>query len=338
MSLTAYLDDVRGLVIDEIQALVPKGRFRPVLYDLMLDYPMRESKMLRPALCIATCAGLGGRVEAVLRTAAVLELYHNAFLVHDDIEDGSELRRGRPTLHRAHGVPVAINVGDAMLALALRPLLDNMADLGLGKAIRIMDLVARMAKESAEGQALELAWVRDNDWSHRDVEYLHMVWKKTGWYTFMTPVLIGATVAGLPPRQATHLRRFASLLGLGFQIQDDVLNLVGDADSYGKEIAGDLHEGKHTLILIHALRAASGPDRARAVQILGRPREDKSAQDVAWLLDLTHRTGAIESAADLAQRAAQSAGRLLEQATFLPASAHRDFLEALVQYVVARDR
>ena len=338
MSLNDYLDDVRGLVLDEIQALVPKGRFRPVLYDLMLDYPMRESKMLRPALCIAACAGLGGRIEAVLRTAAVLELYHNAFLVHDDIEDGSELRRGKPTLHRAHGIPVAINVGDAMLALALRPLLDNMHALGLGPALKIMDHVATMARHSAEGQALELSWVRDNDWSHDAGAYLHMVWKKTGWYTFMTPVLIGATVAGLDRRRATHLRRFASLLGLGFQIQDDVLNLEGDADAYGKEIAGDLYEGKHTLILIHALAACAPADRARAVQLLGLPREQKTAADVAWLLDLARATGAIESAADVARSAALSAGRLLEQATFLPASAHRDFLESLVQYVVDRDR
>jgi len=338
VSLSAYLDDVRGLVLDEIQALVPTGRFRPVLYDLMLDYPMRESKMLRPALCIAACAGLGGRIESVLRTAAVLELYHNAFLVHDDIEDGSELRRGKPTLHRAHGIPVAINVGDAMLALALRPLLDNMKELGLGTAIQIMEHVARMAKESAEGQALELAWVRDNDWTHDDNAYLHMVWKKTGWYTFMTPVLIGATVAGLDRRRAAHLRRFASLLGMGFQIQDDVLNLVGDADAYGKEIAGDLHEGKHTLILVHALKRCSAADRARAVEILGLPREQKTDADVAWLLELTHVTGAIDSAAEVARTAALSASKILAEATYLPASAHRAFLEALVQYVVVRDR
>jgi geranylgeranyl diphosphate synthase type II len=88
----------------------------------MLDYPLREAKALRPAMCIATCRALGGSTEGVLQSATVLELYHNAFLIHDDVEDESEKRRDGTTLHRAHGVPVAINVGDGMLALALEPL------------------------------------------------------------------------------------------------------------------------------------------------------------------------------------------------------------------------
>ena len=86
-----------------------------MLFNLMLDYPLRDAKALRPALCIATCRALGGQLEEVLPSAAVLEFFHNAFLIHDDIEDQSELRRGAPTLHYAHGVPIAVNVGDAML-------------------------------------------------------------------------------------------------------------------------------------------------------------------------------------------------------------------------------
>jgi len=129
MTLRAYLDDCRGLVEAEIRRIVPAdGRRGAALYDLMLDYPLREAKGLRPALCIATCRALGGKLEAVLRSAAVLELYHNAFLIHDDIEDESIMRRGGPTLHRTHGIPVAVNVGDAMrghpgpAVLAGRPL------------------------------------------------------------------------------------------------------------------------------------------------------------------------------------------------------------------------
>src|SRR5689334_17738045 len=119
--------------------MVPRERPQTAfLYELMLDYPQREAKGLRPALCIATCRALGGTLEAALRSAAALELYHNAFLIHDDIEDESLLRRGRPTLHQEHGVPIAINVGDAMLALSLQPLLDNMGSIGLGPSLRIL--------------------------------------------------------------------------------------------------------------------------------------------------------------------------------------------------------
>jgi geranylgeranyl diphosphate synthase type II len=209
--LLEYMDECRELVVAEIRDILPKtDRYRSVLYDLILDYPLREAKAIRPSLCVATCRGLGGRMEAVLRSAAVLEFYHNAFLVHDDVEDGSEFRRDLPTLHRTHGVPIAVNVGDAMLALALEPLLENMASLGLGKAIRVLQLVGRMARETAEGQALELGWIRTREWTLTDTDYLRMVYKKTSWYTFVAPMLAGAIVAGAEPACLLALRKFAA--------------------------------------------------------------------------------------------------------------------------------
>src|SRR5437870_2044776 len=271
--LSGYLATCREYVLQEIHAIVPSdARYRPILYDLMLDYPLRDAKALRPALCVATCRALGGRLEAVLRSAAVLEFYHNAFLIHDDVEDGSEKRRDLPTLHHQHGAPIAINVGDAMLALALRPLLDNMHSLGLGKALRVLEAVARMARESAEGQAIELDWVRRRRWDLSDADYVRMVYKKTAWYTFVAPMLIGGIIAGAPASRLTALRKFAASLGVAFQIQDDVLNLIAAETLYGKEIGGDLWEGKHTLILLHAMRCASAEEQQRAGQVLGKPR------------------------------------------------------------------
>jgi len=271
--LDAYLADCRRLTLSEIDAIIPKqSRSAPVLYQLMLDYPLRQAKAMRPALCIATCRALGGSLEAVLRSAAILELYHNAFLIHDDVEDGSESRRDRPTLHLSHGAPVAVNVGDAMLALALEPLLDNMRLVGLGKALRIMQLIARMSRESTEGQAIELDWIRTGQWQLGDTDYVRMVYKKTSWYSFITPVVVGGIVAGTAPEHLAVLRRLAALLGIAFQIQDDILNLTGEGDLYGKEFAGDLWEGKHTLIVMHALRTAPAADGERARRILRKQR------------------------------------------------------------------
>src|SRR5262249_23215205 len=111
--MLSYLGECRDLVLEEIGEILPTTEpYRTVLLELMLAYPRRQAKALRPALCIATCRALGGHLDSVLRSAAVLELYHNAFLIHDDVEDGSESRRDRPTLHRQHGVPIAVNVGD----------------------------------------------------------------------------------------------------------------------------------------------------------------------------------------------------------------------------------
>lgn len=373
--VAGYLAEARALAVEEIRRFVPSdGAHDAILYDLVMDYPLRAAKGLRPALCIAACRALGGSLEAVLPSAAVVELYHNAFLVHDDVEDGSEKRRDEATLHRRHGVPVAVNVGDAMLALTLGPLLDNMRTLDMGRALRVLQVVSRMARESAEGQAIELDWIRRARWDLADGDYLRMVHKKTGWYTFIAPVRIGAIVAGAADERVEALARFAELLGAAFQIQDDALNLIGDEGAYGKEIAGDLWEGKHTLILLHAMRAAAGEERERARAILERPRPTgldegaaarlaaaceahgvagdaraaieaalrspgaRTEEDVRFLRACIDRAGSVAYAQGVARRRAAEAGALLDGFGWLAPSVHRELLQALVDYVVARDR
>jgi geranylgeranyl diphosphate synthase type II len=284
--IAEYLGECRALVLAEIERWIPGGREDAAFYGLMLDYPLRRAKALRPALCVAACRALGGTVEAALPTAAALELYHNAFLIHDDVEDGSILRRDEPTLHRKHGVPIAMNVGDGMLALALQPLLENTRLLGLGKALRILRLVARMARESAEGQAMELAWVRDGRWALREKDYLRMVHKKTSYYSFITPMLVGGVIAGAGDEVLRSLFVLGARMGTAFQIQDDALNLSAEPHAYGKEIGGDLWEGKHTLILIHVLRELSLDERAEAQAILSkdRPRDAEGPAPLSGLL------------------------------------------------------
>jgi len=275
-----YLDDCLKLTLSEVRRFVPSdGRHTAGLYDLMLDYPMRPAKGLRPALCIGTCMALGGHLDAVLPSAAAFELFHNAFLVHDDVEDGSLLRRHAPTLPVLHGIPTAVNVGDGMLALALEPLLDNVRALGLGRALRVLRLFARMARESVEGQMLELHWTRHRRWDVTDREYLRMVHKKTGWYSFIAPVQVGAIAAGADVRTASLLGRFALLLGIAFQIQDDLLSLEGDERDVGKDELGDLWEGKYTLALLHALRSLPPDEQRRAQDILSRPRPPTAERD-----------------------------------------------------------
>jgi geranylgeranyl diphosphate synthase type II len=337
--LTRYLSECRELVLDEIREIIPNNRYRSVLYDLMLEYPLRLGKAFRPALCIATCRALGGRVQDVLRTAAVIELYHNAFLVHDDVEDGSLKRRGYPTLHRDYGVPIAVNIGDGMNALCLQPLLDNMRLLGMGKALRILQVIARMARESVEGQAIELDWVRRGRWELRDRDYCLMTYKKTCWYTFIAPMQIGGIISGASPQQLALLRKYAIYVGVAFQIQDDVLNLVADEGRYGKEIGGDLWEGKHTLMLLHMMRSARADERATARRILEQPRPDKTEGDIRYLFELIQSDGSIDHARGLAQRLARKAEHVFQRAyDWLPPSIHRDFLLGMAEHVIARDK
>lgn len=337
--LTGYLAECRDLVLDEIREIIPRNRYRSVLYDLMLAYPLRLGKAFRPSLCIATCRALGGRLQDVLRTAAVLELYHNAFLIHDDVEDGSLMRRGYPTLHQEYGAAIAVNVGDGMNALCLGPLLDNMQLLGLGKALRILEIVARMARESVEGQAIELDWVRRGQWKLTDRDYCRMSYKKTCWYTFIAPMQIGGIITGAGPAQLAVLRRYATYVGVAFQIQDDALNLAADEARYGKEIGGDLWEGKRTVILLHMMRSATPAEQAEARRILEQPRHAKQPDEISFLYSLIHRYGSLDYAREFARMLARKARQIFEQtAGWMPPSVHRDFLLAMAEHVITRDK
>lgn len=377
--LDDYLAACREACDGEIERLYgPGGRGSNTLYNLILDYPLRGGKALRPALSIATCLGLGGHLEAILPTAATLELYHNAFLIHDDIEDESWWRRGKPTLHIDHGVPIAVNVGDAMLSLSLQPLLDNVERVGLGPALRILRAVAKMTRLTVDGQARELEWVRSNTWRLDDDDYLEMVELKTSWYSFITPLQAGAIAAAAAPERMAPLESFGRHLGAAFQITDDLLNLRADPEEYGKEIGGDLWEGKRTLMLLHTLRCAEPNDRDRAVQILAKrrpspdgelgvtelldrlaargelsqlgraeiearlrghhPSECKSLDDIRWLHELMHRVGSLKHARDIAARHARKAAAVLAGLDWFPRSRHRDMLTDLVDYVHGRTR
>jgi geranylgeranyl diphosphate synthase, type II len=348
------------------------------LRDLVLDYPRRGGKALRPALSIAVCLGLGGHLDAILPTAATLELYHNAFLIHDDIEDESWWRRSKPTMHIDHGIPTAINVGDAMLSLSLQPLLDNVDRIGLGPALRILRTVSYMTRQTVEGQALELEWVRTNTWRLDDDDYLRMVELKTSWYSFITPLQAGAIAAGEGSDRLAPLEALGRHLGAAFQITDDLLNLRADPEAYGKEIGGDLWEGKRTLILLHALRCADPADHERAIHIMAKRRpttvgdvsltelldeltgrgqlskvgrdsirrlihsqqlsDPKTLDDIRWLYQLVHRVGSLSYAKDIAAHHAREAAVVLADLDWLPPSHHRDALAEVVDYVHGRTR
>lgn len=307
------------------------------LYNLVADYPLRGGRMLRPSLCIATARVFGASVEDAVHCAAAIELFHNAFLVHDDVEDESDERRGRPTLHALHGVPLAINVGDALTLLGLEALIDNRGRLGMILTLRVLEESQRMARESVEGQAIELGWRRDNAIHVAEGDYLAMILKKTCWYTVIFPSRAGALIGSRSSLDLDRFVRFGFFLGAAFQIQDDLLNLVGDAKRYGKELCGDLWEGKRTLILIHLLGSADAQERERIREILGASRSQRSTEDVAWLRARIDAHGSIDYAR---QQAHAFAGAARHECALLyaglPDSRDRRFIEELPRWVLER--
>jgi geranylgeranyl diphosphate synthase type II len=307
------------------------------LYRLVSDYPERGGRSLRASLCVATARAFGAAPALALNSAVAIEILHNAFLVHDDVEDDSVERRGRPTLHLLHGVPTAVNVGDALAVLSLRPLIDNVGVLGPRLAMRVLQESERMARESVEGQAMELLWRQDNAVDLQPTDYLRLILKKTCWYTTIFPTRVGALIATRDRVDLDRYLRFAFFVGAAFQIQDDLLNLVGDEVRYGKELNGDIWEGKRTLILIHLLGAIAGADRERLVRLLGLPRNARTQADVAWVRAQMDRHGSIDYARQVAHALAGAATYEFAPAyAALPASRDKSFLEAVALWVLER--
>ena len=235
------------------------------------------------------------------------------------------------------GESAAINIGDALNAYAMRTLRGNVEQLGPEKALAIFDEMDHLLVESLEGQAIELGWVRDNDTDVGVEDYLRMVLKKTAWYSFIHPLRIGALVAGASD-DLDRFNRFGFLLGAAFQIQDDVLNLTGAATRYGKEIGGDLWEGKRTLVLARALARSAPGQRALLEGFLGHRRDQRLPREVDAIHDVLVQTGAIEWARSAASALVAGARAQLPVA-FRGADDGPDlsFIRSLVDYVVGRD-
>jgi len=336
--LNASFARYRETTLAGLLAAVPDREPRRYLYDPLTDHLSRGGKSIRPALCMATCQAFGGDADAARTSAVAIEMLHNAFLVHDDVEDESELRRGEPTMHMKHGVPLAVNAGDMLNALSLRMLRENVPVLGERLTWRVIDGFDHMMQESLEGQAMELGWIRENRDDLADRDYLRMVLKKTCWYSFIQPCRIGALIGTRDGVALDRFNRFGFFLGAAFQIQDDLLNLTGDEQRYGKEIGGDLLEGKRTLMLIHLLTRVTGGDRQRLLQFLSMVRTQRPVSDTRWIIDLMQRRGSLDYGRTVARQLAGAAQ--FEYARAFgdrPPSEARDFIGQVIQFMISRD-
>jgi geranylgeranyl diphosphate synthase type II len=281
----------------------------------------------------------GANPDDLLGVSVAIELLHNAFLVHDDVADGSEMRRGRPTLSATYGIAAALNAGDGLAIVAGQVLRRATRRLDRDLADLVWAEFDTMAMRTLEGQATEVGWRLDKVDNLAPEDYLSLIMHKTCWYTTIHPLRVGAIVGSGGTVELGPLVRFGFHFGAAFQIRDDLLNLVGEERTYGKEILGDLYEGKRTLPVMHLLDAAKGQDRELVRDYLRRNRSERSADMVNAVRSLMDDYGSIAFTSEYAEGILLVAEEYFEQA-FADAQPgpDLDFLRALVPYVWARWR
>lgn len=332
------LEEYRKYTLSGIHQFISNKEPKKYLYDLMFDYPNRGGKGFRPGLCIATCKAFGGNAEQAKFSAITLELLHNAFLIHDDVEDESYFRRNKPSMHQMTNKAIAINVGDAMNALALHPLIKNNVLLGEKLTHTIFLEVQHLVTESVEGQALELGWRRDNRTDLKEKDYFRMILKKTCWYTCIHPIRIGALIGAKGYIDPSKFDRLGYFMGAAFQIQDDVLNLVANEKEYGKEIGGDIIEGKRTLMLIHLMENANKKELLFIKNFLSISIPERTDDDAFIILNLMKKYQSIDHAKETSKYLAGAA--LKEFYTHFSAlqdSQDKALVEQLILYMIHRN-
>ncbi len=338
-ALPAFLADANGAIEAALPNFLPAGEPKADLYDLARDYPGRGGKRFRPALLLLATALAGGDPARALPSAVALELFQNFALVHDDIEDDSLMRRGRPALHREHGIPLALNAGDLLFGLVYEALQHNATLLGPVLTLTVQGRFAQVFRRTFEGQAMDIGWVVHNHLPSRE-EFQTMIRLKTGWYSGRGPCEIGALIGSADAETVACLGDFGERLGIGFQVRDDLLNLAPDSSSqapgvlgggYGKERGGDIAEGKRTLIVIELLERLGPTDQERLRQVLITPPQATLPGDIAWVIEQAEQTGAMAAVEAHCRGLGQAAREALAP---LPDSPQRALLLALTDYLV----
>lgn len=262
-------------------------------YALGLDQPDRHArgKRIRPALCLLTCEALGGDGTQALPFAVAIELMHNFFLVHDDIEDGDEFRRGRPSVWKRYGLAHGINIGDYLLTKVFAAFLAAKVSLPSDLQTALLQLTVETLERTEVGQTLDM-----NARAHDHVtmaEYLEIVTNKTGFY-LAAPMVGGALAARVAAPVVEAVRAFGRQVGPVFQIVDDVIDLT---EGKGRESVGsDIREGKRSFLVAHTAALATEAERRRLFEVLDLPREATHDAEVREVAALFERYGAVEAA------------------------------------------
>jgi len=328
--LLRYAKHVAGLTNKTIEEIV-KGEPH-YLYEAAMHLIKAGGKRLRPLATVLAGRMYGLPEELGVKAGAAVEILHNFTLIHDDIIDRDDLRRGVPTVHVVWGTDVAIIAGDLLFAKAFEALGRLAERVPPGRVVEAFNRLSWASITIAEGQALEFDMVKRDDVTLD--EYITMVYKKTG-ALFEASLLIGAVLAGAPRDELEKLSRYARGIGIAFQIQDDILGLTSTEEKLGKPVYNDIREGKKTILVIYALKHLNPEERRKLLNTLGK--KDASREELEEAANLIKKTGAVEYARKEAKKYFEDALSALRGTKPVDEEA-RKLLEDLGRYVILRGK
>jgi geranylgeranyl diphosphate synthase type I len=326
MELSEELEKRREIVNTELQKALDIGD-NPTLKRAMCHYPSAGGKRLRPVLAMLMGDVISGKGEGTIPFGLTLELIHNFTLVHDDIMDNDEVRRGIDSVHKAFGMPVAIIAGDSLFSLAFEILAKT--DIEDSKLRGLLEDTAITVRVIAEGQQMDMEFESRVDVS--ESEYLEMIGKKTA-CLFDLSSKGGALIAGGTDEQVEMASEYGRFLGMGFQIRDDIIGAVGDEGTIGKPVGSDIRNGKRTLIAVKALETLEGNEKKRFMEIFGNG--SASDDEIREAVSQLESSGAIRYAQGTARRYAEKAHESLK---IFKESSEKEILKGLADFVVARE-
>lgn len=326
MSLMEKLGRRRTEIDRELEVALAVGE-NERLRTAMKHYPLAGGKRLRPVLSYLVTDAISGNGRVTVPFGAGLEILHNFTLVHDDIMDRADMRRGIASVHKKFDIPTAIIAGDALFALGFEEICKLEVDDVLLRII--LNDTAVAVREVAEGQQMDMEFEKRDDVQVR--EYLTMIDKKTA-RLYFTAARVGAIIARGTIDQIKAMGDCGYLMGVGFQIWDDVLDLEGEEQKTGKAVGGDIREGKRTLMAVYAMNNLKGEEKKRFLSILGNQKATKKMVQEA--VDIMHKCGAVSYAKNFALEYIREAK---EKTSVLQDSEAKDLLLELIDFTVRRE-
>ncbi|WP_304122052.1 short chain isoprenyl diphosphate synthase IdsA [Methanobrevibacter gottschalkii] len=314
-----YLTDITKTIEEELATITPQN-----LADASVYLTRAGGKMLRPALTLITAEAVGGARESSLNAAAAIELIHTFSLIHDDIMDQDDTRRGMPSVHKVWGDDVAILAGDTLFSKAFEIIIGSKGT-SSDQNNKALATVADACVKICEGQALDMSF--EERFDVKQDEYMEMIFKKTG-ALIAAATKAGAIMGGASDEVIDAMYEYGRLIGLAFQIQDDYLDLVADEETLGKPIGSDIGKGKMTIIAIKGLES---DDSGRLLEIL--KDTENSQSDIDEAIQILTDCGAIEYARNLALESVDQAKEVLE---ILDDSASKQILVGIADFVLER--